>query len=105
VKLSYTTACASTCTRATTCSTRLHHRNAAGAALPTTQRIGELTDTAPLGGALLLAPPWAQISRWLAGTQDVISAFASGWKQVRGLQQQGLQAGSFQTEFGAESVD
>lgn len=123
---------------------------AAGVALPTTHLIGELNDTAALGGALLLAPPSAQIDRWLAATQDVRSAFASGWMQVRArrrqshgrgfvlsdhadwpglqlaiaasgcervivthgaeavmvrwLQQQGLQAGSFRTEYSADPV-
>jgi putative mRNA 3-end processing factor len=56
---------------------------AAGVALPATHLIDELSDKAELGGALLLAPPSAQIGRWLAGIQDVSSAFASGWMQVR----------------------
>jgi putative mRNA 3-end processing factor len=128
----------------------------AGVALPATQMVSALDNTAALPRALLLAPPAVQGSAWarrfhgLGGEPS--DAFASGWMQLRGarrrqgldrgfvlsdhadwpglqraiaatgaervivthgyeavmvrwLQQQGLQAHSFRTEYGQEGQD
>jgi putative mRNA 3-end processing factor len=121
----------------------------AGVRLPETTLVSDVTDTASLKRALVLAPPAVAGSVWARRFGEASDAFASGWMQLRGarrrqgldrgfvlsdhadwpglqraiaatgaervivthgyeavmvrwLQQQGLQAGSFHTEFGAE---
>ena len=122
---------------------------AAGVALPATQLISDVSDTATLKRALVIAPPSVQNSVWARRFGDASDAFASGWMQLRGarrrrsvdrgfvlsdhadwpglqraiaatgaprvivthgyeavmvrwLREQGLEAGSFETEYGAD---
>lgn len=58
---------------------------ASGVALPRTLSVGEVTDRSILRRALVLAPPSAQGTPWLARFGEYSDAFASGWMQLRGM--------------------
>jgi putative mRNA 3-end processing factor len=55
-----------------------------GVPLPATQLVSEIPDKASLRRALVIAPPSAQGTTWLARFGDAGDAFASGWMQLRG---------------------
>ncbi len=55
-----------------------------GVPLPATQLVSEIADKASLRRALVIAPPSAQGTSWLARFGDAGDAFASGWMQLRG---------------------
>ena len=57
---------------------------AAGVALPSTLRVGEVDDKALLRTALVLAPPSVAGSPWARRFAGASDAFASGWMQLRG---------------------
>ena len=59
------------------------YRNA-GARLPATQLVTDVSDAASLKRALVIAPPSVQGSPWLKHFGDYSDAFASGWMQLRG---------------------
>jgi len=53
-----------------------------GVILPETKNINEIADQAAPPGAMVVAPPSADIS-WIIGKNQTCSAFASGWMQIR----------------------
>lgn len=57
---------------------------AAGVAMPPTRALAELPRGTPLAGRLVLAPPSAQASAWMARLAGAQYGFASGWMAVRG---------------------
>jgi putative mRNA 3-end processing factor len=56
----------------------------AGVALPPMQRVAEAPAATDWRGALVLAPPSAQGSAWLARFEPCRTASASGWMTIRG---------------------
>jgi putative mRNA 3-end processing factor len=57
---------------------------AAGVALPPAIYVGDAPADARWSDALILAPPSARGSRWLARFEPLATAFASGWMAIRG---------------------
>ena len=57
---------------------------AAGVALPEVETVTPETNFKKLRGALVIAPPAVQDSRWAKAMGPHSDAFASGWMQVRG---------------------
>lgn len=60
-----------------------HH----GVVLPPTRSIDDLLGGPDRRGALIIAPPTADGSRWRAAAPEIDTAFASGWTRVRGARQ------------------
>ena len=56
----------------------------AGVPLPATRAVSSLERKAELAGRLVIAPPSAQRSPWMARFKDPQTAFVSGWMAVRG---------------------
>jgi len=56
----------------------------AGVALPATQRFAAAPGDTRWSDALIVAPPSARGTRWLARFDPLSSAFASGWMAIRG---------------------
>lgn len=54
-----------------------------GIKLPETKNISELVDEEHTRGALIIAPPSADILQWTGKFRNFSSAFASGWMQIR----------------------
>jgi len=66
----------------------------AGVALPPTRRAAEAGEGTEWAGALIVAPPSARGSRWLARFGPARTAFASGWMAIRGARRRaGLDRG------------
>jgi putative mRNA 3-end processing factor len=57
---------------------------AAGAALPATTAVGQAPEGIDWSVALIVAPPSAQASPWMARFHPARTAFASGWMAIRG---------------------
>ena len=57
---------------------------AAGVPLPSTRRVGDVTDVSQIRKSIVLAPPSAQGTSWMKRFGDYADGFASGWMQVRG---------------------
>lgn len=67
----------------------LNHAYAeSGVALPQAQRVTERPPGADAARALVLAPPSAQGTPWLARFGDYSDGFASGWMAIRGARRQ-----------------
>jgi putative mRNA 3-end processing factor len=56
----------------------------AGVSLPASRRVSEAPAGTRWSGALIVAPPSARGSRWLARFDPLSGAFASGWMAIRG---------------------
>lgn len=56
----------------------------AGIALPATRRVADAPADTRYADALVVAPPSARGTRWLARFDPLSSAFASGWMAIRG---------------------
>lgn len=56
----------------------------AGVWLPPTERVSEQPAKKKIEGALVLAPPSAEVPGWMRRFHEPQTAFASGWMQLRG---------------------
>ena len=59
------------------------YRNS-GVQLPATQHVGDVNHKNEFGGAMVIAPPSADLSSWTKKFPQISKAFASGWMQIRG---------------------